>query len=69
MALAWGFLAGAALESAISVVVYDSGDQDLAGGLAWLPDLVSALLVNYSKDTIYENEQQLFSHINKRDKR
>lgn len=52
MALAWGFLAGAALESAISVVVYDSGDQDLAGGLAWLPDLVSALLVNYSKDTI-----------------
>lgn len=52
MALAWGFLAGAALESAISVVVYDSGVQDLAGGLARLPDLISALLVNYSKDTI-----------------
>lgn len=48
-ALAWGLLAGAALESAISVVVYDSGVQHLAGGLARLPDLVSALLVNYSE--------------------
>lgn len=52
MALAWGLLAREALESAISVVVYDSGVQHLAGGLARLPDLISVLLVNYSKDTI-----------------
>ena len=47
-----GFLAGAALERSISPVVYGSDIQHLAAGLARLPDLVSALLVTYSKDMI-----------------
>lgn len=34
------------------MVAYAHDMQRLAGGLACLPDLASALLVNYSKDMI-----------------
>lgn len=34
------------------MVVYDPDIHSLPGGLADLPDVVSALLVNYSKDMI-----------------
>lgn len=50
--LACGFLPWTVLEWCIHMVVYDSDIQRLAGGLAHLPDLVSALLVNYSRGMI-----------------